>query len=73
MVVTVKALFETLDEMRKIYPFQDEKTLLNLGRSMDRCEDSIVEIQTTDDKTGIKVGLAKDAGWEKRCRLESRS
>ena len=71
MAITVKSLFETLEEMKTIYPFQDEKTLLNLGRSMERCEGSLVEIQTTDDKTGIKVALAKDASWERRAKFES--
>ena len=59
-MITIKALKNTLEEMKNIYPYKDEKTMFRLGRNPIRCNDSVVEIKTIDEDTGIEVIMAKD-------------
>ena len=57
--MTLKQFNDTLEEMRTIYPFKDEKT--RLGELKDLCSDSLrqVEIVTTDEETGIQIIMSK--------------
>ena len=64
MGITVKAIMETLDEMRKIYPFEDEHTRFELNKNPLKDKRTVVGIKTIDKATGIEVHLAKDAEWE---------
>lgn len=60
-MITVKALYRTLEEMRSIYPFEDDKTAFNLERSAYTMSNSDVVIQTRDKKTDIHICLTKNA------------
>ncbi len=62
-MITVSALRNTLEEMKTIYPFNDEKTMFRLSGNPIKCHDSVVEIKTVDEETGIEVIMAKDA-WK---------
>lgn len=55
---TVKQFKDTLEEMRKIYPFNDDKTRMSTHNILSH-ESNYLEIQTVDDETGISVCLAK--------------
>lgn len=55
---TVKQFKDTLEEMRKIYPFKDDETRLSTHNIISR-ENNYLQIQTVDDETGISVCLAK--------------
>lgn len=55
---TVKEFYEALNEMRAIYPFDDEKTRL-CTRDAWRNEENHLSIITTDEKTGIDIHMSK--------------
>lgn len=61
-MIAVDALYKTLEEMRCIYPFKDEKTMFRMARNELRCAETVVEIKTVDEETEIEVIMAKDAG-----------
>ena len=61
-MITVKALYRTLEEMRSIYPFEDDKTGFNLERNAYTMSNSNVVIQTMDEKTDIHICLTKNTG-----------
>lgn len=63
-MVTVDAIYKTLEKMRTIYPFKDEDTVFRMDRSMMRGEDSVVCIATLDEDTNVRIRLEKDAGEE---------
>lgn len=56
---TVKQFKEALDEMKTIYPYEDEKTRLST-----MCPESLVHntlnIVTQDEKTGIYISMSKN-------------
>lgn len=56
---TVKQFLDTLEEMRAIYPFEDDKTRLSTHNS-NTCSPNSLTIVTKDEKTGIWVELHKD-------------
>lgn len=62
--VSVDAVIRSLDKMRTIYPFKDEKTAFGMVGNPVRCGDTIVSIMTVDEETGVKVMLEKDATEE---------
>ena len=63
-MITVEALYKTLDEMKTIYPYENEKTIFKLEGNIVTCQDSIVTIETKDEKTGIWVKMSKDASMK---------
>lgn len=60
-MVTVDALYRTLEEMRGIYPFKDEETAFELEINPYLSTSSMVTIQTRDEGTDIHIQLTKDA------------
>lgn len=56
--ISVKQLNEILQEMRKIYKFDDEKTKI-CTRNLISGEDEFVTIFTTDEDTGIEISMSK--------------
>lgn len=55
---TVKQFKDILEEMKTIYPYKDEDTILSTHNIMTMHHDSL-EISTTDEETGIKIVMAK--------------
>lgn len=55
---TVKEFKDILDEMKGIYPYEDEKTWLSTHNILTREPDSL-EIATVDETTGISIVMAK--------------
>lgn len=56
---TVKQFCEWLNEMRKIYPFDDEKTRIRAFNFTNNVNNSL-QISTIDEKTGIHIFMSKD-------------
>lgn len=56
---TVKQFLDTLEEMRTIYPFENDKTKLST-HSHTSCDHNALTIVTKDEKTGIWIELHKD-------------
>lgn len=55
---TVKQFLDTLEEMRTIYPFENDKTRLST-HSMESIDRNSLTIVTQDEKTGIWIELHK--------------
>lgn len=55
---SVKEFKDILDEMKKIYSYEDEKTWLSTHNILTREPDSL-EIATVDEATGISIVMAK--------------
>lgn len=55
---TVKQFKDMLEEMKKIYPFEDEKTQLSTHNVLSMQNDAL-EIKTVDEKTGITIIMSK--------------
>lgn len=60
-ILTVGAVYKTLEEMRGIYPYRDEETSFNVEHDICKCINSVISIRTIDKETGIIVNLSKDA------------
>lgn len=58
---TIKQFLDTLETMRTIYPFEDEKTRLQTNniQSLDHNNLSII---TKDEKTGVWIEMTKEVG-----------
>ncbi len=56
---TVKQFKEALDEMKKIYPFDDKKTRMDT-RSVFTDNANNLTIITIDEETGIGIQLTKN-------------
>lgn len=55
---TIKQFKDTIEEMRAIYPFDDDKayiTTYNLRSEKNK----VLRIHTTDEKTGIEIVMEK--------------
>lgn len=64
--MSLQQFYDVLEDMRKIYPFEANKTYL--GNLRDLPSDSLrnVEIITMDEKTGIQIVMSKgvaDGQW----------
>lgn len=57
---TVKQFKDTLDEMKKVYNYKDEKTRLSVMESSRNLSPSSVCIVTTDEGTGVEVRMFKE-------------
>lgn len=55
---TVKQFKEALDEMKKIYPFEDDKTII-CTRDIQSLSHNHLAIRTKDEKTGIYIEMSK--------------
>lgn len=55
---TVKQFKDALDEMKTIYPFQDDKTYISTNNLIDH-SNSCLSIATKDEKTGISIEMTK--------------
>lgn len=65
-MITVEALKNTLEEMKTIYQFDDKKTVFRMSRDLKMCSETVVEIRTIDEKTGIEVIMAKNGAEDAR-------
>lgn len=59
MNTTVKQFKDTIEEMRTIYPFDDDKSYISTFDILRQTE-NIFRIRTVDEKTGITVILEKN-------------
>ncbi len=58
MTGTVKQFKDTLEEMKSIYPFDDEKTYIQTRDIVNLGHDHL-SLATTDEKTGILIEMSK--------------
>lgn len=58
MVGTVKQFKDMIEEMRTVYPFEDDKTYLSTHNIVSG-DNSRLEIQTKDEKTGVDIVMSK--------------
>ena len=56
---TVKQFKDTLEVMRKVYPFEDDKTRMQT-RSLETLDHNHLSIVTQDEKTGVWVEMSRD-------------
>lgn len=57
---TVKQLKDALETMRKVYPYNDEKTMFKMSGS-DICMcDTVATLSTIDEATGVGIQLSKE-------------
>lgn len=56
---TVKQFKDMLQEMKSIYPYDEEKTYLSTDSIRDMSH-SHLELRTVDEKTGVTIVMAKD-------------
>lgn len=61
MRATVKEFLDGLEEMRTIYPFEDDKAFMGTENLMSRQENRLT-IHTVDEKTKILITMEKDVG-----------
>lgn len=59
MGATVKQFLDTLEEMRSIYPFEDDKTRLSTN-NRNSFDHNALTIVTKDERTGVWVEMSKD-------------
>lgn len=58
MVGTVKQFKDMIEEMRSVYPFDDEKAYMSTYNLVTR-ENSRLQIQVKDEKTGVLIVMEK--------------
>lgn len=58
MRATVKQFKDALDEMREIYPFEDDKTFMGTENPV-TMQHNRLSIHTTDEKTKIQITMEK--------------
>lgn len=63
MTGTVKQFKDTLEEMRSIYPFEDDKTYIQTRDIVSLGNDHL-SLATTDEKTGILIEMSKKVTGE---------
>ena len=56
---TVKQFLDALEEMREIYPFEDEKTRIVTYDIITPKINDALQISTVDEKTGIHICMDK--------------
>ena len=57
--MTVNDVYKTLEVLRGVYQFDDEKTIFRLDYDVLTNSDTIIRIATVDEETGITVDLSK--------------
>lgn len=55
---TVKQFKDMLEEMKTVYPYKDEDTVLSTHDVMTMSHTAL-ELATTDEKTGVYIVMAK--------------
>ena len=55
---TVKQFKDTLDVMKKIYPFEDDKTRMETENVMAMQHDTLY-IETVDEPTGVRITMSR--------------
>lgn len=60
---TVKQFLDALDEMRTIYPFEDDKTTMHTLDPYTH-QHGLLRIFTRDERTGIHIEMLKDVVGE---------
>lgn len=60
---TIKQFLDTLETMRTIYPFEDEKTRLQTS-NIQNLEHNHLSIITKDEKTGVWIEMSKGVEHE---------
>lgn len=63
---TVKQFKEALEEMKTIYPYDDNKTVIQT-RDIISLGNNHLSIATKDEKTGILIEMSKSINPEMRC------
>lgn len=58
-MLTVKELNDTLETMRGVYKFQDDRTVLQLDRNVRTNEQDMVTVETIDENTGTRVIMSR--------------
>lgn len=58
MVGTVKQFKDMIEEMRSIYPFDDEKAYMSTNDLVTH-DNSRLQIQVKDEKTGVLIVMEK--------------
>lgn len=66
---TVKQFKDTLEAMRKVYPFKDDTTRMQT-RDITCLDHNHLSIITQDEETGVWVELSRDVMIEKRSESE---
>ena len=57
---TITEFMDTLNEMRKAYPFEDDKTFIREHVRF-RDKDGVgIEVRTTDESSGCEVTIVRD-------------
>ena len=56
---TIKQFKETIETMRKAYPFEDDKTRIVSETDSYNMSHTFLEVTTVDESTGVKVNLTK--------------
>lgn len=56
---TIKQFKETIETMRKAYPFEDDKTKIVSDTDPYDLSHTFLEVTTIDIPTGVKVNLSK--------------
>ena len=62
---TVKQFKEALEEMKTIYPYEDDKTVIQT-RDIISLGNNHLSIATRDEKTGILIEMSKSINPEMR-------
>lgn len=60
---TVKKFLDAIEEMRTIYPFEDDKARL-ATMDMKSLSPRCLTIVTTDEKTGVYISMSKEFDME---------
>ena len=60
---TIKQFKDTLEEMKTIYNYDDDETIMSTHNILTRSNDYL-EIKTVDEKTGITIVMAKEVYHE---------
>lgn len=55
---TVKQFKDTLDVMRKIYPFKDDETRMGTENPMNM-EHDMLYLDTVDEETGVRITMSR--------------
>ncbi len=58
-MLTVKELKDTLETMRGVYKFQDDRTIFQLDRDVRTTEQDMVTVETIDENTGTRVIMSR--------------
>lgn len=56
---TVKQFKDTLEEMKTIYPYEDDKTYIQTRNDLAELGYNNLCLATTDEKTGVLIELSK--------------